>query len=152
VEKRTAEFNEALQLALKELAKGDRFAEEVRGVLERREFAMDVANEVLEHLTRKGLLNEKRATEAVLRRYSGKRAVGPEKIKQMLARRGAPMETAEVLLTERSGAQVDEIVGLLKIKFPAGATADRAGRFLYSRGFSEEAIASALTIWPEHSP
>lgn len=143
----TQAFNEALRRALKELAKGDRFAAEIREVLERKGYAADVANEVLEHLNRKGLLSDQRAAESVLRRLSGKRAAGPAKIKQLLTQRGASAETVEAILSGKEGAQVVEIVDLLRAKFPSGATREGAGRFLYGRGFSEDAIESALEQW-----
>ncbi len=139
-------FEQALQIALKELAKGERFTSEIREALASKG-AADLSNEVVGHLVRRNLLNDKRAAEAVLNRQSGKRALGVEKLRETLVRRGAPPELIEEVLEGENSNAKERVLALLSKKFPQGASRAHAGRFLFSRGFSEESIESALDEW-----
>jgi len=141
----SAEFNSALRIALDFLAKRDRFSAEIAEALKIQNFSAEVAEQVLGHLRGKGLLDDRRTAAAFVRRYSGKRAAGREKIKHLLIERGASPDLIEELLD--SSNEADIVLNLLATKFPNGASLEKAGRFLYSRGFSEDEINSALEKW-----
>lgn len=146
------EFAAALELAVAALSKKDLFTAEIQALLERQGVSTDVTVQVLEHLNRKGILNDRRAAEAILTRYGGKRAAGVEKLRMLLAERGAPAELVEEVLCTREMGERLEVQRLLELKYPNGASLAQAGRFLASRGFSEDAIETALEEWPGTVP
>ena len=142
----SAEFSSALEIALKQLAKRDRFASEIHQLLAAKGISATKTGEVIEHLIRKGLLNDRRTVEALMRRQSGKRAVGSERMRQLLTERGAPPELLDEMFAS-ADEEPSHIESLLDAKFPHGADNAKAARFLYSRGFSESAIEAALEKW-----
>jgi SOS response regulatory protein OraA/RecX len=126
-------FASALEKALHRLKNTDRFESDIRACLS--DYSPQTVGEVIDHLRKKGILNDARASRQVLARYSGKRALG----------RNALMErqvAAEFLPTESE--ERDRLWTLLTTRFSAGDDPMRAGRFLFSRGFRGDDIEAAL--------
>lgn len=76
---------------------------------------------------------------------SGRRAIGIEKFRAELIRRGAPEEIVEECLGEIPTANQREVLQrLLEGKFAPTDSRAKAGRFLIGRGFSDEDVETAL--------
>ena len=101
----------------------------------------------MEHLRQKGILNDDNTTQRHIERNSGTRAVGIEKLRAELAKLGAPEETIEANLASLAADEPERALEALRSKYKEGADRAKAGRFLYSRGFQEEAIESALDLF-----
>lgn len=123
---------------MKELGQRELFTLELQERLRAKIADEDIIAQVVEHLSKKKLLDDRRAAEAVIRRYSGRRAVGRERLEQILRGRGAPEEVMDVIPRE------ENVEVLVREKFPQGAAASKIARFLASRGFSEDAIEAFL--------
>lgn len=71
--------------------------------------------------------------------------MGKEKIRAELVKRGAPEETIEshlaAILDDEEAEGIDE---LLTSKYRPTDSREKAGRFLYGRGYVEEQIEPAL--------
>jgi regulatory protein len=135
---------EGLKAALKFLGLRARFANEIRRHLETKGYDEDSIQYVLGFLIERRLVNDEATTKAVIERSSGKRAVGLRQLRAELERLGAP---ENVIAQHLAGIDVNEAeraLDALKAKYKAGAERAKAGRFLYSRGFAEEVIESAL--------
>ncbi|HSI72798.1 MAG TPA: RecX family transcriptional regulator [Fimbriimonas sp.] len=135
------DFSIALENALKTLKASDRFESEVRARLHR--FSPDVIDAVVLHLRTKGILNDVRTASAVVSRRTGSRAVGRERLITELERKGADAAVIEGALPD-SGEERERLRTLLQSKFSPLDDRAKAGRFLYSRGFSTEDIDSEL--------
>lgn len=137
-----SEFTEALAIALRKLGARDRFSSEIREALS--EFQLEVVDQVIEHLSSKGILNDRRLVQSRLANNDGRRAVGNDLLLQKLVQQGAPEHLVTECLGERSTDEVENAVAALAAKLSPDAPRGKAGRFLVSRGFSEEAVESAL--------
>jgi SOS response regulatory protein OraA/RecX len=139
-------FRNALARALKRLQTSDRFESEVRAALHR--YDLDVVERVVEYLRRHRLLDDARTTENAVETNVGRRAVGDALLVDRLVARGADESlVAEVLQeAEPEAARIDAI---LRAKYQPTDDPAKAGRFLYGRGFSEEAIGAALEAYFE---
>lgn len=105
----------------------------------------DVVDAVLDHLTRKGLVDDARCAEALARAYSGRRAAGPAKLAALLRERGAPEDFIESCLAIRSNDDsLEPMLDALRSKFRPDGDRLKAARFLLSRGFAEDNLESAL--------
>jgi SOS response regulatory protein OraA/RecX len=134
-------FEQALDSALRFLSKRQRFETEVRRHLS--DFPEEIQDGVLAHLTSKGILNDRVASEALLRSYAGRRSVGVEALKKELRMRGAPEEVIETVQLDVPEPQ--RALCLLESRFTREPSdRARAGRMLFRRGFQEEDIAAAL--------
>jgi len=140
-----SDFNAALGAALKSLAAFEKFSAEVETFLEQKGYAESIRAHVLDHLIRKRLLDDARCAELAVRRLNEKGA-GPEKIRTTLERRGASAETVETAMAGINSSP-DQLQQILTKKFRTPVTREKAARFLYSRGFSQEEIEAALDLW-----
>jgi SOS response regulatory protein OraA/RecX len=98
----------------------------------------------VEHLRKKGILNDDNTIQRHIGRNSGKRAVGIEKLRAELERLGAPEETIEANLAGIAADEPERALNALRSKYKERVDRAKAGRFLFGRGFQEEAIESAL--------
>ncbi|MFZ4507064.1 MAG: regulatory protein RecX [Fimbriimonas sp.] len=132
-----------LERAYRLLAKGDRFAAEVRLDLATAADE-DSVGLVLDYLARKGLLHDRRVGQNVLDHMAGK-PLGDEKLRELLERRGASAELVDELMAtlESESSRAGRLLATRKWALSARDRA-RAGRFLASKGYSEDSIASAL--------
>lgn len=137
-----ADFNAALGVSLKSLAAFEKFSAEISALLERKGFDEPVRTQVLGHLTRKKLLDDRRCAELAARRLFEKGS-GREKILRTLEARGCVPEVIEEVLAAIEPAPGHALETLRK-KFPNGVHKEKAARFLYSRGFSQEEIEVAI--------
>jgi SOS response regulatory protein OraA/RecX len=138
------ERDRALQSALKLLRTRDRFTREIVDRLRTEGFQQEDVEYVVEHLCKKGILNDDNTTQKHIERNSGKRAVGTEKLRAELERLGAPEETIEANLAGIATDEPERALEALRAKYKEGSDRAKAGRFLFSRGFQEEAIETAL--------
>lgn len=133
------EFDDALQIALKKLKASDRFESEVRAALSGHADA--VIDRVVHHLRDRGILDDRRTAEQVMRKYGGARSLGRAALAERLQH--APREVAEEVLP----ASEDERLRLWELLVRRYRPTDppmKAARFLASRGFSEDDIESAV--------
>lgn len=138
------DYQAALAVALRRLEASDRFESEVRRALSR--YRADVVERVLSYLREKRLLDETRTVRAAVEFNEGRRAIGADRIRATLERRGAPETLVEEAVTQTAEGDSERADDLLKSRYSEARREDRAkaGRFLYGRGFSEETIESAL--------
>ena len=136
------EQQSALHSALQFLESRDRFASQVRQKLEAEGHSEEIVAFVIGHLRQKGILNDNRTAQAIVERNSGRRAKGSESLRSEMERAGAPAEVIEIQLASMS--EIERAMVALRAKYKSGADRGKAGRFLFSRGFGEEAVESAL--------
>jgi regulatory protein len=136
-----AAFQDALGRALKRLQTSDRYESEVRATLRR--FPADVVERVVAYLRQHRLLDDERTTHQAVEVNTGRRAVGDALLADRLVARGADENLVAQALTEAE-TEADRIDAILRAKYQPTDNRMKAGRFLFSRGFSEEAIESAL--------
>ena len=136
--------SDALADALRRLKTAERTVAELRAALlpKHGEEATEAA---LADLAAKRLLSESRAAEATVRpRAQGRRAEGDARLRERLERRGTDPEAVEKALAEAPD-ETSRMQDALAAKFrPEGNERAKAGRFLLSRGFDEEAVDGAL--------
>lgn len=132
------EFDRALGAALGRLKARERFSGEMRAWLLAKGYEQVAVDQVLEHLIRRNLLSDERATEALSRRRSGKRAVGLDRLKAEIAAKGGAPESLPEGADETERAL--EALGARR----SWKSAAQAARFLAGRGFDEEAIRQAI--------
>jgi SOS response regulatory protein OraA/RecX len=138
------DFQAALAVALRRLETSDRFESEVRRALSR--YDEPVVERVLSYLRERRFLDERRTVENAVVFNEGRRAVGAEKIRATLERRGAPEDLLQEAVSQTAQGDAARADALLAARYPEPKREDRvkAGRFLYGRGFGEETIESAL--------
>lgn len=136
-----AAFQDALGRALKRLQASDRYESEVRVTLRR--FPADVVERVVAYLRQHRLLDDERTTTHAVEINTGRRAVGDALLADRLLARGADEDAVAQALTEAE-SEADRIDAILRAKYQPTDDRMKAGRFLFSRGFSEDAIESAL--------
>lgn len=138
-----------LKAAFNFLRSRDRFAAELRVHLTTKGYEEAVVEKVVEFLLERKLLNDNKTTQNLIERNSGKRAVGIERLKAELEKLGAPEESIERHLAD--GPNESELaLQALRAKYKTETARAKAGRFLYGRGFSEEATESALDAFCGH--
>lgn len=137
-------FNAALGLALRSVAAHERFTAEIDRILESKGFESPVIGQVLAHLHRKNLLNDRRCAQLAVDRLIRDQPMSRARISEKLVARGCPEDVAGEILPE--GDDLETARAALEKKFPNGAPAEKAARFLYSRGFSEDNIKTLLAL------
>ncbi len=138
----TDDFNTALALALRKLGQSDRFESEIRTLL--KAYDPGTVEEVVTHLKEKRLLNDNKTIQNLNERNTGRRAVGKEKLRAQLERRGAPEESIDAALASSEEGEPERMDEVLRSRFKPTDSRAKAARFLFSRGFPEESIESAL--------
>lgn len=138
---KTDQFSLALEKALARLKTRERFSGEMRAFLSSKGFEEPVVERVLEHLVKKRLLDDSRAAELLVKKKSGKRALGSERLKAELLEMG--VDEAVVLVSIGDGGDSDAALAALSSK-RTWSGRSQAGRFLAGRGFSEDVIESVL--------
>jgi len=136
-------YRDALEIALKKLRTKDRFEAEVRLFLT--EFPTDVVDRVISFLKDRKIIDDRKTIINLVERYSGKRAIGLEKLRAELTERGAPEETIFAATGSLLEGERQRMLDALTAKFsPTDDVRAKAARFLYSRGFAEEEIEAVL--------
>lgn len=136
-------YQAALGTALRKLKARDRFESEVREFLA--VFPAHVVDRAITFLKERRIIDDTKSTINLVERYSGKRSIGIEKLRFELNQRGAPEETINKVLSGLLEGESVRIDDALRARFsPEENARTKAARFLYARGFSEEAIESAL--------
>lgn len=138
-------MNEALADALRRLKAAERTSAELRAALLPRH-GEEATEAALAWLSERRLLSDARAAEATVRpRTAGRRAEGDDKLRQRLEARGATPEAIQEALAQapEEGQRMEEALAA-KFKKEDASQRGKAGRFLLSRGFDEDAVDGAL--------
>ena len=134
----------ALADALRRLKTAERTETELRSALagKHKEAEIEAA---IAWLTTRNLFSEERAAQATVRpRIKGRRAEGDQKLRERLERRGATPEAVDAALAE-APSEPERMQDALASRFkPEKDQRAKAGRFLFSRGFDEDAVEAAL--------
>ena len=138
------EFETALAIALKKMRNAECFEAEIREQLVA--YPATTVDEVVTHLRQKSLLNDMRAAETVVRYRSGKRLVSNRALSDQLSDRGASFEIIEQVLP-RPEEEMVHLGELLASRYQPSDHPAKAGRFLFSRGFSDDQIETALEAY-----
>jgi regulatory protein len=138
----------AFSLAFKLIERKDRFQHEIEQALEKAGYSQEIRDEVVHWLREQAVLQDQKTMINAVASRSGGRAVGKEKLREELARRGAPEELIDSALGEiDDNQQLEAMLGLLQKRYSEGRDRMRAGRFLAGRGFDEELIEQALAAF-----
>jgi SOS response regulatory protein OraA/RecX len=132
------DYEAALAITLKKLRTSDRFESEVRGWLH--DSSPDVVDRVLMFLREHRMLNDVRAAESVSRKRGSH---GSLRLEQELRQRGADESAIAAVLPSRD-EEYERLLSALTKKFSPQDDRAKGARFLYSRGFPEDMIASAI--------
>ena len=137
-------MQEALADALRRLKTAERTVAELRAALVPRHGERDT-DAALAWLAARKLLSDERAAEAIVRpRTAGRRAEGDARLRERLAAKGADEAAVEAALADAPD-EAGRMADALGAKFrPERNERAKAGRFLLSRGFDEEAVDGAL--------
>lgn len=136
------DFQPALARALEMLRRKACFEAEIREAL--RGWNSATAEAVVSHLREKRLINDKTTIESLIERNTGRRAVGIEKLRSVLASRGAPEELVQQALERRGEGDAAIAEALLNGRFSRKDSPAKAARFLAARGLEEDAVTAAL--------
>ncbi|MCW5937269.1 MAG: RecX family transcriptional regulator [Fimbriimonadaceae bacterium] len=135
----------AFQLAVRFLSRADRTANEVRLHLELKGVDPDLADEISSRLTKEGFVDDSRVAERETELAKGPRRIGRGLLSARLERRGVGEDVIDQTSREYSEKEeCENALAALRAKFKEGADMGKAARFLAGRGFSEEAVRSAL--------
>lgn len=146
-ESQGAEFTPTLRSALDFLRSRARFSAEVRVHLAGRGFDAEAVESVVRHLLDRKLIDDAKTAAAVIKGHSGKRAMGIQRMREELRRLGASEDTIDTGLAAIVSSQTEWALDALRAKYKSGADRGKAGRFLISRGFDEDAVESALDVF-----
>jgi len=138
-------YEAALAAALRKLKSRDRFEAEIRSALG--SFDADVAEHTIETLKAKRLLDDVRTARNYVAAHGGSK--GAERIRQELLARGAAETVIEAALVDQEEGEA--LNALLRKRFKPQDDPGKAGRYLISRGFEEEAVRDALRGYFETS-
>ena len=147
---RPAGRDEAMQVALRLVARRDHAAAEIRLALERHGFGKRIVRQVLQRLRELGYINDRKfAAERVERLLE--RGFGAERIRIDLERCGIEAKTIEAVMPDRreerrrARALVEERFG----GSLGGRRRMQAVRWLAARGFREEILEEWSESWTE---
>lgn len=138
-------FDTALGLALKRLQRSDVFASEIEALLTAKGFDGDAVEQVISHLSRRRMIDDRRTIQNLVEQGSGKRATGKEKLRADLLKRGAPENLVDECLAGLSDEdELERMTVTLKARCKLTDSRAKGARLLLARGFSEESIERAL--------
>ena len=136
---------EAIAIAMKSLVRRARLSGEIAQNLLAKGFSAAEAEAVLAFLAQNGLVDDEKTIQAHVGARSGRRAVGADKLRAELLRRGATEGQVEGSLDLRTeNDEVAAMLAALEGRRWKEEERSRAGRFLASRGFHEDLIPNAL--------
>jgi SOS response regulatory protein OraA/RecX len=141
--------NAALQAALKKLRAADWFEAELRGFLA--SFPAEEVESAISFLRERRMIDDSRTARNLVERSTGKKARGSDRLRQEMLDRGAPAEIVEEALAEQETDERERMHQALAAKFRPEDSRAKAGRFLASKGFDEDAIEGALDRYFESS-
>lgn len=134
----------ALETAVKLLATRSHFESELRQKLSR--FPDQEVEEAVLELRNRGYLNDAKALQTFCDEHQGKRLLSSESLAQLLSQKGVqvdrsslPNPTVENMVTALHGKKFDPASGQNE--------RSRAARWLSTRGFDEQEVESALSLF-----
>lgn len=129
-----------IEIVIKALKQRDLTEHEVRQLLERRGLSHEADRAIVE-LQKMGLLNDKRIAELTVFGNQGRMAVGDQKLIEKLLLRGVDTLIVEEAIATQEQNERDRAQAIIDVRF-GGTVDDKALRFLWSRGFSEDTLDS----------
>ncbi len=116
-------------------------------------FDKDISLEIAAELEDLGLIDDY-AYGCLFAEYAKEKCWGARRFKYELTQKGVDIETINLILQEVEFSSIEEIVDLLKQKYPREDFSDfkvqqKANRFLASRGFDFSVISEAIGILKE---
>jgi regulatory protein len=130
---------------MKSLVRRARLSGEITKNLQAKGFSAPETEAALELLARNGLIDDEKTIREHVEARSGRRAVGADKLRAELLRRGATESQVEGTLSLRTeNDEVAAMLAALEGRRWNEEDRNRAGRFLASRGFQEDLIPNAL--------
>lgn len=143
--KAPGDFDAALKWALESIARSDKLEAELNEGLKRYGFSDADRAAVLAYLRDTGIVRDRNTIAAHIKRRSGRKPIGRDKIRAELLARGAPEDLIEECLAAGNPEdESDKARAALRGRFKGPIDRARAGRFLVGRGFAEETIATVL--------
>ncbi|MFI5384641.1 MAG: regulatory protein RecX [Fimbriimonadales bacterium] len=136
-----------MRAALGYLKTRARFADEIRRHLAGTGFEASDVEGVLRYLGERKLIDDERTALDMIERHSGKRAAGTQRLREELRNLGASEEAIEAGLAAIESDDPERALDALRAKYKSGADRGKAGRFLVSRGFGEDAVEAALDVF-----
>lgn len=104
-----------------------------------------MVDRVVAHLKQRKLLSDERAAETYVSFRTGKRALGDDRLRAEMLRKGADERLVEEKLASIDpNERFKDMLQLLSSRCKPSEGRAKGGRLLYSRGFSEDEIESAL--------
>ncbi|MCB0825759.1 MAG: regulatory protein RecX [Armatimonadetes bacterium] len=135
----------ALDEAVRFLAKAERSEAEVRRRLASREYEEAEIEDAISRLRDLNYLNEERMAHQEVEDLSTRKLLGKHRVNHRLESRGVDEEIREQAVAEiEEGDELKRACLLLQRKYKSDDDFAKAGRFLFSRGFDEEVVQSAL--------
>jgi regulatory protein len=141
------DYDAALALALKRIHAAERSEAEVRVLLG--EFGEETVERVVSFLKERRIIHDPRFAQQFAEMHSGKRAMGDRRLRDELSRRGIDDTIIDSVLQETENER-ERIRAILKAKYKPGDSPAKAGRYLYSKGFDEDAIEASLSEFFAH--
>jgi regulatory protein len=141
------EFNNAVADAIKLLSVRGRLTSDLKCRLVSKGYPEAVVEEVVSYLQVRKLLDDHNTVQQLINKRSAKRSVGIEKLRGELQRLGAPEELIEANLGAITQTESERALVALRGRYKQGTGRAAAGRFLFNRGFDEEATEAALDLF-----
>lgn len=139
------EFDQALRLAVRHLARRDRSEAELAGWLHARGVSEEMGERVRERCRQKGWLSDERVAERTVEVASKRRGLGRLRVEHELNQRQvSPKAQQDALERLPPGEEIGRALEALAAWRPKKRSPLTAARWLSSRGFEEEVVRQAI--------
>lgn len=141
-------LDQAVDKALRTLAKTDRTRAEIESRLKSGGFPDEIVVQCLARLESWGYLDDQRVAKREVEHLAPAKGIGKNRVRARILSRGVDEDLAEQALQPLNDQEeTQKALALLQKKYPPEATPTeqaKAGRFLLQRGFEEETVRQAL--------
>jgi len=138
-------FQKALGLALRNLRQHDLTSQQVSDKLLKANVEPATVTQVIEWLTSRGFISERRLTESLLLNSRWTRDKGDALLREKLLQKGVPDAVIDEVLAEVPLApELERALEVLRAKFRGERSPRRVAGFLERKGFAEETIEQVL--------
>lgn len=138
----------ALATAAKYLQTSERTEAELRKHLVARDFPPTEIEAAVAWAVQKRYVSDSRLAEREVETAKGPRAIGRDKARAKLEKRGASEESVEQAMAHYSEAEELQVaLRLAQSKFTSENKPEKIARFLLGRGFGEEAVRATIATF-----
>lgn len=138
-------FQKALGLALRHLRQHDLTSQQVSEKLLKANLEPTTVTQVIEWLSVRGFISERRLTESLLLNSRWTRDKGDALLREKLLQKGVPDAVIDEVLAEVQPApELERALHVLQAKFRGERSPRRVAGFLERKGFAEETIEQVL--------